>query len=75
MNNASTFVDTLSNYWAGVVFLLVFVTSALICGIIVSWQPFLLWEKKMTKEAVQLVFYTGGWLIVFFLLILMSRLV
>lgn len=47
-------------------FLTLFVTSALVCGLIVGSYPFLLfWEKKKTKEAVKLVIYTAGWSLLF----------
>lgn len=43
-------------------FLTLFVTSALICALIVGAYPFILfWDKKKTKEAVKLVVYTALW--------------
>jgi hypothetical protein len=55
-------------------FLVLFVVSAMISALIVLGYPFVLfWEKKKTSEALKLVIYTAGWLIlytIFFLTIL-----
>lgn len=54
-----------------VTFLLMFSTSALVCGVIVFYKPYkLFFEDK--KSAVQLVLYTGAWLSVLFLLLLIG---
>ena len=55
-----------------VLFLVLFVASALISALIVLGHPFILfWEKKQTIEALKLVVYTIAWLIFFILLIIL----
>jgi hypothetical protein len=51
---------------ATVLFLVLFCTSALVCAIITFGYPvFLFWVKKQTREALKLVVYTAGWLVLF----------
>lgn len=46
--------------------LLVFVLSAVICGLFFGYYPFVLWwEHKETKKAINVVLYTTGWLVFF----------
>lgn len=43
-----------------------FVVSAMICALITLGYPFVVfWDKKNTKQAIQLVLYTAGWLALF----------
>ena len=59
------------NYIGPVMFLLLFVASALISALIILGYPFyLFWEEKKTKKALKLVAYTTVWLIFFLLMIL-----
>lgn len=59
------------NYFGPFLFLIIFTTSALISALITLGYPFLLfWEKKQTKEALKLVGYTAGWLVLIAVLIL-----
>ena len=58
------------NYFGPVAFLLLFSTSALICGAIVFYRPYKLFFEGNKKEAADLVLYSAGWLLVFFLLFL-----
>ena len=60
------------SYFAPFLFLTLFTTSALISAIITLGYPFLLWQKKQTRQAVRLVFYTVGWLISFTLLLMLT---
>jgi hypothetical protein len=54
-----------------ILFLTLFSVSALICAIICLSYPFYLaWEKKETKKALSVIFYTTGYLFMFFLIIL-----
>ncbi len=56
-----------------VLFLVLFVASALISALIILGYPFILfWEKKQTIEALKLVVYTIAWLVFFILLILLT---
>lgn len=42
------------------------VVSALICALIALSYPFIVfWDKKNTKQAFKLIFYTAGWLLLF----------
>jgi len=58
------------NYFGPVAFLLLFSLSALICGLIVFYEPYKLFFANRKKEAIDLVVYTSGWLFAFFLLFL-----
>jgi hypothetical protein len=43
-----------------------FVVSAMICALITLGYPFMVfWDRKNTKQALQLVLYTAGWLLLF----------
>lgn len=51
------------------VFLIIFVASAVISALLYLGYPFILfWEKKQTKNALKLVVYTTGWLLLFLVL-------
>ena len=52
-----------------VLFLILFVASALISAFLILGYPFILfWEKKKTLEAIKLVAYTIAWLVFFIFL-------
>lgn len=58
-----------------VLFLLLFVVSAIISALIVLGYPFLLfWEEKKTREALKLVLFTTFWLTFLVLLLILSLL-
>ncbi len=58
-----------------ILFLVIFVTSALICGSIVFIYPVSLYLKeKDTKKSVKIIVLTSVWLIVFVLLFLLTLL-
>ena len=64
------------NYLGPVLFLTLFVASALISALIVLGYPFyLFWEEKKTKKSLELVAYTTAWLIAFLLLTLLSLII
>ena len=46
--------------------LLLFSVSALICGLMVFYKPYLLFFENKKKEAIDLVLHTTMWLFVFF---------
>lgn len=53
---------------APVMFLVLFIVSALICTLMVFYYPYLLFfEKGMKKQAMEVVVWTTGWLAVFLL--------
>lgn len=63
--------EKVNNFWGPLLFLSLFVFSASVCALIFAGYPFwLVWEKKQTKQALSLVFYTLGWLFVFVLLLI-----
>jgi len=63
-------------YLGPVMVLLLFATSALVCGLIVFSFPFyLFWEKKEAKKALRLVAYTAGWSALFIFLFMLLMLV
>ena len=53
------------NYLGPVVFLMLFSTSALVCGLLVFYQPYLLFFKGKREEAASLVLSTAIWLMSF----------
>jgi hypothetical protein len=60
-----------TGFWGPVLILVLFVTSALISALLVLGYPIILfWEKKKTSEAIRLVAYTTGWLVLFVLVII-----
>ncbi len=59
-------------YFGFFLFLLLFSTSALVCGLITGFYPFILWQRKQTIDAFQLVLYTAAWLLITILLILIG---
>jgi hypothetical protein len=58
------------NYAGPVAFLLLFLFSALICGLLVFYQPYKLFFDEKRKEAADLVLFTTGFLFFFFLIFL-----
>lgn len=51
--------------------LVIFATSALVCGLLVFGYPIVLfWVKKEKTEALKLVAHTAAWLIFFILLVI-----
>ena len=65
-----------TNFWGPLLYLVLFVASALISALIVLGYPFILfWEKKQTTKALGLVLFTTVWLTSFvFLFILIFAL-
>lgn len=51
-----------------ILFLLLFSTSALICGLIVFYKPYKLFFEGKKKEAVSTVLFTSAWLFCFLIL-------
>jgi len=62
-------------YVGPVMFLLLFIASAMICGLMVFYQPYLLFFDGKKKEALKTVVNTAAWLFVAFLLLLVFMLV
>jgi hypothetical protein len=58
------------NYFGPVAFLLLFSVSALVCALLVFYQPYKLFFAGKKKEAIDLVLHTTGWLFALFILFL-----
>lgn len=52
-------------YFGPVMFLLVFSTSVLICGLIVFYKPYKLFLANKRKDALDVVVFTSLWLLFF----------
>jgi hypothetical protein len=71
MWKGNTLFGPINNFLGPLLFLLLFVVSAIVSALIVLGYPFILfWEEKKTKEALRLVAQTTLWLIIFIILIL-----
>ncbi len=67
----NTWFGPMTSYLGPVLFLVLFVASALVSALLVLGYPvFLFWEKKEKVEALKLVACTTAWLIAFILLII-----
>jgi len=63
----------ITTFWGPVLFLVLFVASALVCSLLVLGYPIILfWEKKQTIRALRLVVCTTCWLIFFTFLIILT---
>lgn len=70
MLNGNTWFGQM-NYLGPVLVLSLLVVSVLICALIAGGYPFLIfWDKKNTKEALRLIAYTAGWLLLFVVLVM-----
>lgn len=74
MWNANQIFGKMPSLFGPIAFLLLFSVSALICGLLVFYQPYKLFFAGKKKEAVDLVVYTAAWLFVFFLVFLLLAL-
>lgn len=64
ISQANKWFGKAPNYFGPLLFLMLFTTSALISALIVGAYPFILYfNKRQTKQAIKLVFYTAGWLL------------
>jgi hypothetical protein len=71
--NGNQIFGMMPNYFGPLLFLILFSSSALICGLITLGYPFILfWQKKEPMQALRLVIYTTGWSMGSTLLILLS---
>ncbi|MFA5413450.1 MAG: hypothetical protein WC348_02835 [Patescibacteria group bacterium] len=58
MTNGEKIFGQMENYWGPVTFLLLFVFSALVCGLLVFGRPVYLWFDNAKKEAVKMLLFT-----------------
>lgn len=57
-NGEKIFGQMEEKYWGPVTFLLLFVFSALVCGLLVFGRPIYLWFDNAKKEAVKMILFT-----------------
>lgn len=70
MQNGEKFFAPLGEFVAGIMFLTLFATSILVCAFITLGYPIrLFWIKKKPAEAIRIVMYMTGFLLLFFLVI------
>ncbi|KKU48828.1 MAG: hypothetical protein UX88_C0030G0008 [Candidatus Woesebacteria bacterium GW2011_GWC2_47_16] len=72
--NGEVWFGRIGNFLGPILFLSLFVVSAIICALIALAYPFIVfWDRKNTNEALKIVGFTAGWLaffvIVFILLL------
>lgn len=71
MNSVGTLFDEkLDNFWAPVLFLMLFVVSAAITGSIVLGRPIYLYLNDQKKEAITFLIYTITWLFLIMITVL-----
>ncbi len=58
MTNGEKIFGEMENFWGPVTFLLLFVFSALVCGLLVFGRPIYLWFDNAKKEAVKMLLFT-----------------
>lgn len=64
--NVDNWFDNVHSFLGPFAMLSLFVVSALVCALITLGYPFIVfWDKKNTKQALQLVLYTAIWLLLF----------
>lgn len=71
MTNAERIFGQMENFWGPVTFLLLFVFSALVCGLLVFGRPIYLWLNNFKKEAIKMLLLTVANLFVILLLALL----
>ncbi len=71
MSNAERIFGADGKFWGPVSFLLLFVFSALVCGLLVFGRPIYLWFDNAKKEAVKMLLFTVANLFVILLLALL----
>lgn len=72
ISNANAVFPKIGNFFGPVLFLLLFSTSALICGLLVFYKPYRLFFDGKKKEAVEVVVSTAAWLFGFLLIYLIA---
>lgn len=75
VTHSQSFVNKPVGVFGPILFLLLFVVSALITGLLVLARPVLLYMNHRHKEAGVMLFATLGWLIVFLLIAVLLVLV
>lgn len=66
--NGNKLFGKITDFRGPFLFLILFVTSALVSGIITLGYPFIFWQNKETAKAVKVIIYTAIFLIAYALL-------
>ena len=66
--NANHIFGQMNNFLGPILILILFSTSALICGLVVFYKPYKLFFAGKKKEAIRLVIQTAAWLFAFLLM-------
>ena len=75
MGNLGKLLQDDNDFVAPVLFLLIFITSAVISGLIVLWTPgYLFWERNY-KKSIDILAWTVSFSIIYFLIIFATLLV
>ncbi len=70
MQNGEKTFGEMKNYVGPMAFLLLFVFSALVTGLLILGRPVYLFLDSAKKEAVKMLIYTVGWMFVIIILML-----
>ena len=73
LRNGEKIFGKMDNFLGPVAFLLLFVLSAAITGILVFGRPVLLYFENRKTEAITMFFYTIGWLFLMTLVVLIMQ--
>ncbi len=63
----------MSNLWGPIAFLLLFVLSALVVGLLILGKPIIFYLDKKKEDALRLLFYEIGWLFLATLIVLIIQ--
>jgi len=74
MFNGEKIFGQATNFWMPVALLLLFVVSATITGLLVLGRPAYLYLNGAKTEAIKLLFYTIGWLLLITVIVFISLL-
>ncbi|MFA5318592.1 MAG: hypothetical protein WC323_03935 [Patescibacteria group bacterium] len=69
MINGDKIFGKMQNLWGPMMFLMLFVISALITSLLVFGRPVYLYFEGQKKDGVALLFWTAGWLVLMTILI------
>jgi len=62
ITNGEKLFGKINSIWGPILFLMLFVVSALITATLVFARPIYLYFSERKQEGIRLFFYTGGWL-------------
>lgn len=72
MSNAPRIIGPMESFWGPVAFLLLFVLSATVVGLLVLGRPAYLYFNGAKREGVKLLLYTLSFLFLIILIVLMT---